>query len=52
MDSCQCSGSIEGEDQGSNEVAEERSRIQVLEDRGRVVEEKEVVVEREFEQEV
>ena len=44
MDSCQCSGSIEGEDQGSKEVAEERSRIQVLEDRGRVVEEKEVVV--------
>ena len=50
-------GSREGEDQGSNEdqgskeVAEERSRVQVLEDRGRVMEEKEVVVWREFGQE-
>ena len=50
MDSCQCSGSKEGEDQGSKEVAEERSRVQVLEDRGRV-EEKKVVVWREFGQE-
>ena len=51
MDSCQCSGSKEGEDQGSKEVAEERSRVQVLEDRGRVMEEKKVVVWREFGQE-
>ena len=51
MDSCQCSGSKEGEDQGNKEVAEERSRVQVLEDRGRVMEEKEVVVWREFGQE-
>ena len=51
MDSCQCSGSKEGEDQGSKEVAEERSRVQVLEDLGRVMEEKKVVVWREFGQE-
>ena len=51
MDSCLCSGSKEGEDQGSKEVAEERSRVQVLEDRGRVMEEKKVVVWREFGQE-
>ena len=49
MDSCLCSGSKE--DQGSKEVAEERSRVQVLEDRGRVMEEKKVVVWREFGQE-
>ena len=43
MDRSQCSGSREGEDQGSKEVAEERSKVQVLEGR-RVVQEKEVVV--------
>ena len=43
MDNSQCSGSREGEDQESKEVAEERSRVQVLEDQG-VVQEKEVVV--------
>ena len=48
MDNSQYSGSKEGEDQGNKEVAEERSRVQVLEDRGRVMEEKEVVVWREF----
>ena len=40
MDRSQCSGSREGEDQGSKEVAEERSRVQVQ----GVVQEKEVVV--------
>ena len=30
MDRSQCSGSREGEDQGSKEVAEERSKVQVL----------------------
>ena len=43
MDRSQCSGSREGEDQGNKEVAEERHRVQVLEDQG-VVQEKEVVV--------
>ena len=43
MDRSQCSGSREGGDQGSKEVAEERQRVQVLEDQG-VVQEKEVVV--------
>ena len=43
MDRSQCSGSREGGDQGSKEVAEERHRVQVLEDQG-VVQEKEVVV--------
>ena len=43
MDRSQCSGSRAGEDQESKEVAEERSRVQVLEGR-RVVQEKEVVV--------
>ena len=33
MDTSQYSGSREGEDQGSKEVAEERSRVQVLEGR-------------------
>ena len=42
-DRYQCSGSSEGEDQGSREVAGEK-RVQVQEDRGRVVEENEVVV--------
>ena len=51
MDKSQNSGSKEGEDQGSKEVAEERSRVQVLEDRGRVMEEKKVVVWRGFGQE-
>ena len=43
MDNSQYSGSKEGEDQGSKEVVEERSKVQVLEGR-RVVQEKEVVV--------
>ena len=42
-DRSQCSGSTVGEDQESKEVAEERSRVQILED-WRVVQEKEVVV--------
>ena len=51
MDRSQCSGSREGEDQESKEVAEERSRVQVLEDQG-VVQEKEVVVYEECRPEV
>ena len=43
MEKSQRSGSREGEDQESKEVAEERSGVQVLEDQ-RVVQEKEVVV--------
>ena len=42
-DRSQYSGSREGEDQESKEVAEERSRVQILKD-WRVVQEKEVVV--------
>ena len=51
MDRSQCSGSREGEDHESKEVEEERSRVQVLEGR-RVVQEKKLVVLKEFGQEV
>ena len=44
MDTSQYSGSREGEDQGSKEVAEERSRAEAVEDHWRVVQEKEEAV--------
>ena len=51
-DRSQYSGSREGEDQGSKEVAEERSMAEAVEDHQGVVREKEAAVWKECEQEV